>query len=181
MGSIGQGRWSLLKSLFTKRVLFGGTLLTWCLSFHLGKKSFPRSWNVWSLISSFVTIKHLNLIAAYNQYLKNTLVQKCFTYTSMKEQNSHVIHQTVKLMYEDACIVVVCTGRCHSWGIISHQSSFDPVGVAYSASAFFHFSIKVLFTGSSIFRPLIRLLCNTISGHFFEGSFCRIPLAIKLT
>lgn len=42
---------------------------TWCFSFHLGKKLVPRSWNKWSLISSFVTSKHLELTAAYNQYL----------------------------------------------------------------------------------------------------------------
>lgn len=54
-------------------------LHTWCLSFHLGKKSFPRVWNIWSLISSFVTIKHLNFTAAYNQYLNHRL----FTYRGL--------------------------------------------------------------------------------------------------
>lgn len=64
---------------------------------------------------------------------------------------------------------------------ISYQSSLDPVGVAYSASAFFHFSMNALFTGSSIFLPVIRLLCKTMSGHFFDGSFWRIPLTTALT
>lgn len=53
---------------------------TWCFSFHLGKKLLPKRLNKWSLISSFVTSKHFELTAAYNQYLwKQKRKHECIT------------------------------------------------------------------------------------------------------
>ena len=46
-----------------------GIELTRWRCFHFGKKDDPRSSNMWSLISSLVTSKQFNLIAAYSQYL----------------------------------------------------------------------------------------------------------------
>jgi hypothetical protein len=135
---------------------------TWCLSFHLGKKSFPRSSNIWSRISSFVTRRHLQRTAAYNQYLNIQAFN-----VQYERLNPHKI--TINMHAN--------THKEHG----KYQSSFEPYGVEYND--LFSTQLLTIFwdSGDNCALSDVRRQCSTINGDLLVVPFTFIAFATEET